>query len=159
MSIALPSLMMSGKPLSFPRQTHARSWASSPCTLPSLGALPLLRPPHQVCLTLPQSLVSSVLAIGGDGKTEALSVPIAVLTLDGVSTIQTTVPTTATNSQESSASGSSAPVTAAAGTFVVSGAGNGHNVGLSQWGAYAMAKRGYTYDQILNFYYTGIDLH
>lgn len=108
------------------------------------------------------SNLDGVLAIGGDGKTEALSVPIAVLTLDGVSTIQTTVPTTAsstTNSQESSAFGSSVPVTAAAGTFVVSGAGNGHNVGLSQWGAYAMAKRGYTYDQILNFYYTGIDLH
>ena len=65
-----------------------------------------------------------------------------------------------TGSQETPAgNNTSAPVTAAAGTFVVSGAGNGHNVGLSQWGAYAMAKRGYTYDQILNFYYTGIDLH
>ena len=45
------------------------------------------------------------------------------------------------------------------GSFVISGSGNGHNVGLSQWGAYAMAKQGCTYDQILKFYYTGIDLY
>ena len=42
------------------------------------------------------------------------------------------------------------------GVFTVTGAGWGHNVGMSQWGAYAMAKQGYTYDQILKFYYTGI---
>ena len=109
------------------------------------------------------SNLDGVWAIGGEGKTETMSVPISVLTMDGVSTLQTTVPTTPTSttgSQETPAgNNTSAPVTAAAGTFVVSGAGNGHNVGLSQWGAYAMAKRGYTYDQILNFYYTGIDLH
>ncbi len=45
------------------------------------------------------------------------------------------------------------------GTFVISGAGNGHNVGMSQWGAYAMAKQGKGYEEILKFYYTGIDLH
>lgn len=56
------------------------------------------------------------------------------------------------------ASSGTSPV-AASDTFVLSGAGNGHSVGMSQWGAYAMAKRGYTYDQILKFYYTGIDLY
>lgn len=108
--------------------------------------------------------LDGVWAIGGDGKTETLSVPISVLTLDGVETLQTTVPTTpavASNPEgtATSTAATAAPVTAAAGTFVVSGAGNGHNVGMSQWGAYAMAKRGYSYEQILNFYYTGIDLH
>ena len=39
------------------------------------------------------------------------------------------------------------------------GAGWGHNVGMSQWGAYAMAKQGKTYDEILKFYYTGIELY
>lgn len=41
-------------------------------------------------------------------------------------------------------------------TFTIKGRGWGHNVGMSQYGAYAMAKLGYTYDQILEFYYTGI---
>ena len=40
--------------------------------------------------------------------------------------------------------------------FVIQGAGWGHNVGMSQYGAYAMAKLGYTYEEILKFYYTGI---
>jgi len=42
--------------------------------------------------------------------------------------------------------------------FVVSGRGYGHGVGMSQYGAYGMAKAGYTYDEILRHYYTGIDL-
>ncbi len=46
-----------------------------------------------------------------------------------------------------------------AGSFVtITGAGSGHNVGMSQYGAKAMAGIGYTYEDILNFYYTGITL-
>jgi len=41
-------------------------------------------------------------------------------------------------------------------SFTIAGRGWGHNVGMSQYGAQAMAKLGYTYDQILRFYYTGI---
>lgn len=44
------------------------------------------------------------------------------------------------------------------GTFVFSGTGHGHNVGMSQWGAYAMALDGYTYEEILQFYFTGIEI-
>ena len=42
--------------------------------------------------------------------------------------------------------------------FVISGRGYGHGVGMSQYGAYGMAKAGRTYDQILMNYYTGIEL-
>ena len=39
------------------------------------------------------------------------------------------------------------------------GGGWGHSCGMSQFGAYAMAKSyGYTYDQIIGFYYTGVAL-
>ena len=39
------------------------------------------------------------------------------------------------------------------------GSGWGHNLGMSQYGAYAMANTyGFTYDQIVNFYYTDITL-
>ena len=42
------------------------------------------------------------------------------------------------------------------GAFVFTGSGMGHNCGMSQWGARAMdEKHGYTYRQILAFYYTG----
>ena len=40
-------------------------------------------------------------------------------------------------------------------TWVVNGAGFGHGVGMSQYGAYGYAKHGFTYDQILTHYYTG----
>jgi stage II sporulation protein D len=39
------------------------------------------------------------------------------------------------------------------GVYVFEGRGWGHGVGMSQWGAYQMAKEGYTYRQILEFYY------
>lgn len=37
--------------------------------------------------------------------------------------------------------------------YFVSGRGYGHGVGMSQWGAKAMADQGKTYREILNFYY------
>ncbi|GIO12212.1 hypothetical protein J19TS2_17670 [Cohnella xylanilytica] len=41
-------------------------------------------------------------------------------------------------------------------SVVVTTYGNGHGVGLSQWGAEGMAKRGSTAEQIVKHYYTGI---
>ncbi len=43
-------------------------------------------------------------------------------------------------------------------TFLFSGLGNGHGVGMSQWGAYGMALQGYKYQDILKYYYQGIDI-
>lgn len=42
------------------------------------------------------------------------------------------------------------------GSFLVSGSGWGHNIGYSQWGGYAMAQLGFTCDEILEFYFTGV---
>ena len=44
------------------------------------------------------------------------------------------------------------------GYFIFSGKGWGHGVGMSQWGAYYMGKNGYSYKQILKFYYNNIKL-
>ncbi len=41
---------------------------------------------------------------------------------------------------------------------VFEGFGWGHGVGLCQWGAYFMAKQGYTAEQILKYYYPGTDV-
>ncbi len=46
----------------------------------------------------------------------------------------------------------------AARRYVVSGAGYGHGVGMSQWGAYGLAKRGRAYPEILSHYYRGTQL-
>lgn len=40
----------------------------------------------------------------------------------------------------------------------ITGSGWGHGLGLSQWGAGGMAKEGYNYQDILKYYYTGINL-
>ncbi len=45
------------------------------------------------------------------------------------------------------------------GVYRIEGGGWGHNVGMSQWGAYAMASvHGYSYAHIIGFYYTGVTI-
>ena len=49
-------------------------------------------------------------------------------------------------------------VTVQGNTLQVSGRGFGHGLGLSQWGAYHLAKQGVDYDQILAHYYQNASL-
>jgi len=42
--------------------------------------------------------------------------------------------------------------------FIISGRGFGHGIGLSQWGAYYLAKQGVNYRQILGHYYAQVKL-
>ena len=42
--------------------------------------------------------------------------------------------------------------------YVIIGSGWGHNVGMSQYGAKAMAELGKTYDEIIKFYFTGVTI-
>ena len=92
------------------------------------------------------SSVSGAYTISGTGTVAAYSgnAPYAV-TSSGISALDTT-------------SGASSAPSAAPGSFVITGTGNGHNVGLSQYGAKAMAEQGYSYRDILNFYYTDITI-
>ncbi len=87
-------------------------------------------------------------AIDGNGNLITLPGGAYVITGSGISQV--------TPSGTSGGTTSSGNGTDSNGNFVISGAGSGHNVGMSQWGAYAMAKQGFTYDEILKFYYTGI---
>jgi stage II sporulation protein D len=43
-------------------------------------------------------------------------------------------------------------------TFVISGRGWGHGVGMAQWGAYGFAQQGASYEEILAHYYRGTTL-
>lgn len=42
--------------------------------------------------------------------------------------------------------------------YLISGKGFGHGVGMSQYGAIEMAKQGYTFEEILKYYYKNIEL-
>ncbi len=42
--------------------------------------------------------------------------------------------------------------------LVMNGKGWGHGLGLSQYGANSMGQAGYTYDQIIKHYYTGVEI-
>ena len=50
------------------------------------------------------------------------------------------------------------PALAAEARFTIRGAGFGHGVGMSQYGALGLAQHGRTYDRILRHYYTGTGL-
>lgn len=85
--------------------------------------------------------LQSSYAIGGNGLTEIL----------GKTNVYAI-----TGSGDTVAVGSGETSTATPGVFVIEGTGRGHNVGMSQWGAYSMAKfHSKTYDQILKHYFTG----
>lgn len=55
-----------------------------------------------------------------------------------------------------SLSGSGAVISAQ--RYLISGSGWGHNVGLSQFGAKAMAEQGFSYEEILDFYFHGAEI-
>ena len=84
--------------------------------------------------------LSAASAIDSSGRSTALSGNVYVITSNGTAQLE----------QRTAASGS--------GSFVISGSGYGHNVGMSQWGAYSMANLGYSYRDILQFYYTDVTI-
>jgi SpoIID/LytB domain protein len=56
------------------------------------------------------------------------------------------------------AGAASARATGGSQTLVISGAGDGHGVGMSQNGSYGYAQHGWSYQQILAHYYTGTSI-
>lgn len=90
--------------------------------------------------------LEGVAVLSGSGMLGKLSgESFAVLSSSGLSAVENT------------GSGGK-PVTPQDGVFVIDGVGSGHNLGLSQWGARSMAELGYTYEEILHFYYTDITI-
>ena len=44
------------------------------------------------------------------------------------------------------------------GSLVLDGIGWGHGVGMCQWGAYGMSRKGKKVDEILQYYYPGTEI-
>lgn len=89
------------------------------------------------------SSLTGAYAVDGSGST-ALLTDGNVYAIGGDGTVSQVKPSTTTGSGSA--------------VFTITGSGWGHNVGMSQWGAYAMAQQGHTYKDILSFYYTGIEV-
>ncbi len=68
---------------------------------------------------------------------------------------RSTVSRAISNDRTSSIGGSKSIVPT---TFIFNGVGYGHGVGMSQYGAMEMAKLGYNYEDIIKYYYTGVDI-
>ncbi len=87
---------------------------------------------------------SEFYAISGDGSVKSISGKgsYSVITAQGTETISVIGSGTALYAD----------------SYVISGSGWGHNVGMSQYGAKAMAENGYTYQDILNFYFSGVTI-
>lgn len=125
-----------GKSYSFSREKYVRTWMGTPSvhyTISGSGQYYV----NDAGAAL--NSVNGVYAIGGDGTMTQVGLTEMphVITANGVEQL----------------------VPVAGDTFTLNGAGWGHNVGMSQWGAYAMANQGKTYDEILKFYFTGIELY
>lgn len=105
------------------------------------------------------SSTSGLYAIDGSGSLTSLGSDVYVVT-DGGAVSQLGQGSGQDQDQSPDPDPGSTPwsgsATAVDGSLTFSGRGWGHNVGMSQRGAYAMAEQGYTYQQILQFYYTGI---
>lgn len=77
------------------------------------------------------------------GGTEQITSAVSVITSEGTSTLSSAAATGGGNVNNT-------------GRYIITGSGWGHNVGMSQWGAKSMADMGYTYQQIIQFYYTDV---
>lgn len=86
--------------------------------------------------------LSSAYAVGSGGSAVLGSDSVTVITGSGTETLT---------------SGSAEPSSDEV-VYTITGSGWGHNLGMSQYGALGMAKLGYTYDQIIKFYFTGVTI-
>jgi len=92
--------------------------------------------------------LEGVTVLSGKGTLSTLEGDsFTVLTADGTNTVKTGSGSKNTSSKNSKK-----------GVFVIEGMGSGHNLGMSQYGAKAMAEAGYDYDEILEFYFTDITI-
>jgi len=92
--------------------------------------------------------LEGVTAISGTGTlTQLAGESFTILTADGTTTVE-----------NGGKSGSASSKKYKKGEFVIEGAGSGHNLGMSQYGAKAMAEAGYDYDEILEFYFTDVTI-
>ncbi len=96
--------------------------------------------------TAVNALYDSIFAVGKNGTTRLPSNSVSIITGSGITNFK----------PEQSSSPTIVPGDA---VFVVSGTGWGHNLGMSQNGAKAMAIKGWSAEDIIHFYYTDVEIY
>ncbi len=102
--------------------------------------------------------------VATDGVLTEVADSVYVLSADGVELISEEVVTITSSGmivptvEEENSNGFETVTNTSTDEWLIVGKGYGHNVGMSQYGAYAMGLQGYTYDEILKFYYTGVTI-
>ena len=92
-----------------------------------------------------QVSVDGLYAQGDGRKAQKIDVEdgLVALTADGLTEITVTEPEKVENAD---------------GLYTIAGTGSGHNIGLSQEGARSMANQGFTFEEIIAFYFTGAEV-
>lgn len=112
-----------------------------------LGGLPSTR------FEIERSGGYTIQGAGGVSSSAANGMPLYALTASGQ-----TQPVNASSYFVLNGEGKVSYSGGAAAMYTIKGTGNGHGLGLSQWGARGWAEKGYNYKQILANYYDGVTL-
>jgi stage II sporulation protein D len=105
-------------------------------------------------------------AVGGDGVPSQVASPNGLYAITGGKEVLPVTGGSVGGSGEGAVAGTPGAVSSVSsgsglvnGVFTIRGTGTGHNVGMSQWGAHSMAQyHNKTYDEIINFYFTGVTI-
>ena len=102
-------------------------------------------PEESVNINGMQVAISGLYAQGDGKKAKKVDVDegLMALTANGLKEITITQPEKAENTD---------------GKYTITGTGSGHNIGLSQEGAKSMANLGFTFEEIIEFYFTGAEV-
>ncbi len=101
--------------------------------------------------TAPEPEPLYAIGAGGVGK-------LSIYTIKGSKAVQTLVDNFCMKSSTATALHAPAAEITDFDSFVINGAGWGHGIGMSQYGAKGMAEQGHSYEDILTFYYQGVEL-
>ena len=99
-------------------------------------------------------LQDSYTVIGGGGTQSQVALE-DLYTISGSGSIDPAGEGVSTGGGSSTDTPSGTQVTVSGSTYTFQGSGYGHQLGLSQYGALAMVERGFTYEEIIEFYYPG----
>ena len=116
---------------------------------------------------LPETEKTLYYAVTSKGQ-EVLGNILSVLSLDGMSALNLNgirildgsgkITTASADETANTVSSSEVKFNSDSDKLIINGRGNGHGVGMSQQGAIEMGKRGFTYKDILKYYYTDIEV-
>ena len=103
-------------------------------------------------------LGSEVSVISASGTAKKSLNGMTALSASGMTTIAAAGETADSGDAKTAVSGMTVTFDDDSDVLIINGKGYGHGVGMSQQGAQQMANQGFTYKEILEFYYTGIEV-